>query len=69
MDVVARGAARLATWDLEQMREFTESRPELRAKLLQIVSADLAAKLRDVTAAASGIAGQQLASGAYSNCA
>ena len=47
MDVVARGAARLATWDLEQMREFTESRPELRTKLLQIVSADLAAKLHE----------------------
>jgi hypothetical protein len=27
------------------MREFTESRPELRAKLLQIMSADLATKL------------------------
>jgi CRP-like cAMP-binding protein len=47
MDVVARGAARLATWDLEQMREFTESRPELRAKLLQIMSTDLAAKLHE----------------------
>ena len=45
MDVVARGPARVATWDLEHMREFTESRPELRAKLLQIMSADLAAKL------------------------
>ena len=45
MDVVARGAARLATWDLEQMREFTESRPELRAQLLQNMSADLATKL------------------------
>jgi hypothetical protein len=47
MDVVVRGPARLATWDLEQMREFTESRPELRAKLLQIMSADLAAKLHE----------------------
>jgi hypothetical protein len=47
MDVVARGPGRLATWDLEQMREFTESRPELRAKLLQIVSTDLAAKLHE----------------------
>ena len=44
-DIVARGHARLAKWDLEHMREFTESRPELRAKLLQIMSADLAAKL------------------------
>jgi CRP-like cAMP-binding protein len=47
VDVVARGPARLATWDLEHMREFTESRPELRAKLLQIMSADLAAKLHE----------------------
>jgi CRP-like cAMP-binding protein len=45
LDVVARGPARLAMWDLKHMREFTESRPELRAKLLQIVSADLATKL------------------------
>jgi CRP-like cAMP-binding protein len=47
MDVMARGPARLATWDLEHMREFTESRPELRAKLLQIMSTDLAAKLHE----------------------
>jgi Popeye protein conserved region len=47
MDIVARGPARLAKWDLEHMREFTESRPELRAKLLQIMSADLAAKLHE----------------------
>ena len=48
-DVVARGPARLATWNLGQMREFIESRPELRAKLLEIQSADLAAIFRDVT--------------------
>jgi hypothetical protein len=47
MDVVVRGPARLAAWNLEHMREFTESRPELRTKLLQIVSADLAAKLHE----------------------
>src|SRR5580704_16103056 len=47
MDIVARGPARLAKWDLEHMREFTESRPELRAKLLQIMSADLATKLHE----------------------
>jgi hypothetical protein len=45
VDVVVRGPARFATWDLEHIREFTESRPHLRAKLLQIMSADLAAKL------------------------
>jgi hypothetical protein len=47
MDVVVRSPARLATWDLEHIREFTESRPELRAKLLQIMSADLAGKLHE----------------------
>ena len=47
MDVVAREPARLATWDLEHMREFTECRPELRAKLLQIMRTDLAAKLHE----------------------
>jgi CRP-like cAMP-binding protein len=66
-DVLARSRGTLAVWDLRHLTEFTKSRPELRAKLLQIVSADLAAKLRDVTAAASGIAGQKLASGAYSS--
>jgi len=49
VDVVARGHARLAKWDLKHLREFTGSRPELRAKLLQIQSADFAAKLREVT--------------------
>jgi CRP-like cAMP-binding protein len=48
LDVVARGSARLAVWDLGQMREFTESRPELRAKLLQLERADLAAKSREL---------------------
>jgi len=47
MDVVARGPTKLATWDMEHMREFTESRPALRAKLLQIMSTDLAAKLHE----------------------
>jgi Cyclic nucleotide-binding domain len=47
VDIVARGPARLAKWDLEHMREFTESRPELRAKLLRIMSVDLATKLHE----------------------
>jgi hypothetical protein len=47
MDVVARGPVRLATWDLQHIREFTASRPELRAKLLQLMSADLATKLHE----------------------
>lgn len=60
-DVVARGPATLAVWNLQHLREFTESRPELRAKLLQIMSADLAAKLHDVAAAASGLTQEQTA--------
>jgi CRP-like cAMP-binding protein len=47
-DVVARGHGTLAKWDLQHLREFTASRPELRANLLRIVSIDLAAKLRDI---------------------
>ena len=47
MDVVVRRPARVAAWDLEHMREFTERKPELRAKLLQIMSADLATKLHE----------------------
>jgi hypothetical protein len=47
VDVVARGRARLAMWDMKQMAEFTANRPELRAKLLHIMSTDLAAKLHE----------------------
>lgn len=54
VDVVARGPGILAKWDLRHMREFTASRPELRANLLQIVSVDLAGKLRDVVSVCSG---------------
>jgi hypothetical protein len=46
-DVMARGSVRLASWDMEHLREFTVSRPELRAKLLQLTSADLATKLHE----------------------
>jgi hypothetical protein len=45
MDVMARGPARLAMWEMEHIREFTDDRPELRARFLQIVNADLADKL------------------------
>ena len=48
VDVVACGPAALIKWDLRHLREFTGSRPELRANFLRIVSADLAAKLRDM---------------------
>jgi CRP-like cAMP-binding protein len=47
-DVVARGPVTLAKWDLGQVREFTASRPELRANLLRMVSIDLAVKLLDI---------------------
>lgn len=45
VDIVARSPGTLAKWDLRRLTEFTDSRPVLRAKLLNIVSADLAAKL------------------------
>jgi hypothetical protein len=60
VDVVARGPAVLAKWDLQHLREFTASRPELRANFLRIVSADLAAKSRD--AMISSFGGEKLAS-------
>jgi CRP-like cAMP-binding protein len=50
VDVVARSPAVLAKWNLQHLREITASKPELRAKFLQIVSTDLAAKLRDMMA-------------------
>jgi len=49
-DVVACSSVRYIKWDQSHLIEFTESRPELRAKLLQIGSADLAAKLREAAA-------------------
>jgi CRP-like cAMP-binding protein len=60
VDIVARSRGTLAKWDLRQLTEFTASRPALRAKLLNIVSADLAAKL---TAAVSGLAAENIAPG------
>jgi CRP-like cAMP-binding protein len=63
VDIVARSRGTLAKWDLRQLTEFTASRPALRAKLLNIVSADLATKLRDVTAAVSGLAGENIVPG------
>jgi len=63
VDVVACSRGTLAKWDLRHLTEFTASRPALRAKLSNIVSADLAAKLRDVTAAVSGLAGETVAPG------
>jgi CRP-like cAMP-binding protein len=62
VDVVVCGPTALAKWDLQQLREFMASRPELRANLLRIMSADLAAKLRDATTVVSGLSGQKFAS-------
>jgi hypothetical protein len=56
VEVVVRQTGTLAKWDLRHFREFTASRPELRANLLRIVSMDLAAKLRDLATASSAIA-------------
>ena len=63
-DVVARSRGTFAVWDLQQLREFTASRPELRAKLLQIVSADLATKLRNFVTASS-LAEQEIEAASY----
>jgi CRP-like cAMP-binding protein len=62
VEFVARGPASLAKWDLRQLTEFAASRPLLRAKLLTIVNADLAAKLMHVTAAVSGLTGENIVS-------
>jgi CRP-like cAMP-binding protein len=59
-DIVARGPGILAKWDLQHVREFTASRPELRANLLRIVSVDLAAKLRDIATAVPSLAAEEL---------
>jgi hypothetical protein len=48
--------------DLQQLREFMASRPELRANFLRIVSADLATKLRDAAMVVSGFRGEEIAS-------
>ncbi|HVJ51065.1 MAG TPA: cyclic nucleotide-binding domain-containing protein [Aliidongia sp.] len=47
LNVVTRSPVRLAIWQLDHIREFTNSRPELRAQLLEIQTADLADKLRE----------------------
>ena len=57
VDAVACSRAVLAKWDLQQLSEFMASRPELRANLLRIVSADLAAKFIMV----SGFSGEEIA--------
>ncbi|MET4198687.1 cyclic nucleotide-binding domain-containing protein [Bradyrhizobium sp. LA6.12] len=62
VDVVARGPGTLVSWDLRHVREFSASRPELRASLLRIVSTDLAAKLRDVAIAGSGQTAERIVS-------
>lgn len=49
VDVVAHSYGTVVKWDLPLLVEFTASRPVLRAKLLTLVSADLAAKLRAVS--------------------
>jgi Cyclic nucleotide-binding domain len=55
-DVVARGSVTLAKWDLRDVREFTASRPELRANLLRMVNVDLAVKLLDIATTSRGLA-------------
>ena len=59
VDVVARGQGTIVKWDWLQLVEFMASRPTMRAKLLTLVSADLAAKLREITIAVSALAVEQ----------
>jgi hypothetical protein len=54
LDIVVRSRARIAVWDIQHVREFAASRPELRTKLLEIEAVDLAAKLREVAGIPSG---------------
>jgi CRP-like cAMP-binding protein len=55
VDVVSRSYGTVVKWDWRQLVEFMASRPALRAKLLTLVSADLAAKLREIATAVSGV--------------
>jgi hypothetical protein len=55
VDVVARGHGTVVKWDLLQLVEFIASRPALRTKHQTLVSADLAAKLREITITVSGL--------------
>ena len=57
-DGVAGGRSTLVKWALRQVREFTASRPELRANLLRIVSTDPVTKLRDVATTAPSLAAE-----------
>jgi CRP-like cAMP-binding protein len=61
-DVIARSSGTLATWDLQYLREFTASRPELRANLLRMVSTDLAVKLLDMATTGRGLVMERPAS-------
>jgi CRP-like cAMP-binding protein len=59
VDVVARGCGTVVKWDWLQLLEFMASSPALRAKLLTLVSTDLAAKLREIAVAVSGFVAEQ----------
>jgi hypothetical protein len=59
VDVITCGPAALVRWDLQHLREFTASKPELRANFLRIVSGGLAAKLREMMVA--GLGGENIA--------
>ena len=49
-DVVVVSPARVISWNLDLLRKFLEPRPELRSKLLEITSRDLASKLNQLAA-------------------
>ena len=59
VDIVSRGRGTVVKWDLQRLLGFLASRPALRTKLLTLVCADLAAKLREITIALSGPTAEQ----------
>src|SRR5215469_1727300 len=47
-DIVVASQARIVWWEVDLLRKFLEPRPELRSKVLEITSRDLASKLNQL---------------------
>lgn len=61
VDVVVRSCGTVVKWDWQRLLELAASRPALRAKLLMLVSTDLAAKLREISIAGESVVEQPVA--------
>lgn len=61
VNVVARSYGTVVKWDWQRLLEFAAGRPTLRAKLLMLVSTDLATKLREITIAGESVVEQPVA--------